>query len=61
MAIQYMAEAEQKFDKGEDRKVWVMETLKDALTKLNIDCDYNAISNMIDAICALSKVLNRKK
>ena len=59
-AIQFMAIAEDKFDNGADRKVWVMETLKEAMTKLNIECNYEAISNMIDAICRLSKILNKK-
>lgn len=59
--IEYMAEAEAKFDNGTDRKIWVMDTLKDAMSRLNIEVNYDAIGNMIDAICALAKVLNHKK
>jgi hypothetical protein len=55
-----MAEAEDKFDKGADKKEWVMGELKAVANTLNYDIDWNVVSDMIDKICDVSKEINVK-
>lgn len=58
LVLDLMAEAEQKYDSGAERKEWVLDMLKKAEPSLNFDIDYEAIGAMIDAICKTSKVVN---
>jgi len=57
-----MADAEQKFERGAERKEYVMDALKIIAQKINFDYDEEAerkISEMIDAVCGLSKEINK--
>lgn len=63
VAIDLMSEAEKMFSEGAAKKAWVMAGI-DVAAK-NIDYPYDdaarqKISDMIDAICDASKVLNAK-
>ena len=50
--------AEKKFEAGADRKEWVLAMLKASADSINYDIDYSAISEMIDSLCDMSKVIN---
>ena len=60
LVMNLMAEAEDKFDKGADKKEWVMGELKAMSDTLNYDIDWNVVSDMIDKICDVSKESNVK-
>lgn len=53
-----MAVAESKFAEGAERKEWVLAMLKASADGINYDIDYDAIAEMIDRLCAMSKVVN---
>lgn len=56
--IDLMEAAETKFSEGAERKEWVLAMLKACAEDLNYEIDYNAIAEMIDRLCAMSKVVN---
>lgn len=59
--LDYMAQAENLFENGADRKTWVMEMLEEAVIQLNYPYDdvaRNKVSAMIDDICEASKIIN---
>ena len=60
LVMNLMAEAEDKFDKGADKKEWVMGELKAMANTLNYDIDWDVVSDMIDKICDVSKEINVK-
>ena len=53
-----METAETKFAEGAERKEWVLAMLKASADGINYDIDYDAIAEMIDRLCAMSKVIN---
>ncbi len=53
-----METAETKFTEGAERKEWVLAMLKASSDGINFDIDYDAIAEMIDALCDMSKVIN---
>lgn len=56
-----MEEAEKKFETGAERKEWVMMAIKSTASTINYDIDYDAVSDLIDSLCDMSKVVNGKK
>ena len=56
--IDLMQAAETKFEQGADRKEWVLTMLKANADCVNYDIDYDAIADMIDSLCCLSKAIN---
>lgn len=58
LVIKLMAEAEIKFETGEERKEFVINELKAISTTLNYDIDYEVISKLIDTLCDMSKKVN---
>lgn len=58
LVIELMQEAEVKFEDGVTRKEWVMSMVKSSAQYLNYPLDTEALSNMIDALCGMSKVVN---
>ena len=46
------------FDKGADKKEWVINELKAVASTLNYEIDWNVVSEMIDKICDVSKEIN---
>lgn len=49
---------ETKFKDGAERKEWVLAMLKASADGINYDIDYDAIADMIDSLCDMSKVIN---
>ena len=58
LVMNLMAQAEQMFDKGADKKEWVINELKAVASTLNYEIDWNVVSEMIDKICDISKEIN---
>lgn len=56
--MELMETAETKFEEGADRKEWVLAMLKAGSDGINYDIDYDAIAEMIDRLCDMSKVIN---
>ena len=59
--INFMAIAKEKFDDNEEKKAWVMEMVGHSAKMMKYDVDMDAISNMIDSICDVSKILRDQK
>lgn len=61
MVTEYMVTAETMFDKGSDKKAWVIEMLKTSAKVSNFDLteeNLEKISVLIDDMCSLSKKIN---
>lgn len=58
MVMDLMKTAEAKFDSGADRKEWVMAMIKASADTINYDVDMDAIGQLIDNLCDMSKVVN---
>lgn len=54
----YMERAETMFEKGADRKEWVMAMVKASADTIKYDLDMDMISELIDSLCDMSKVVN---
>lgn len=54
----YMERAEAMFDSGADRKEWVMAMIEVATKSINYDIDMSVVSDLIDSLCDMSKVVN---
>lgn len=59
--INYMAIAKEKFEDGAEKKAWVMEMVALSAKKLKCDIDMDAIADLIDSVCDVSKILRDKK
>lgn len=57
----FMEEAEEKFATGAERKEWVMMAIRASADAINYNIDEEVISNLIDQLCAMSKVVNGDK
>ena len=53
-----IAEAETLFKTNAERKEWVMAMIKASADALNYEYDENSISDLVDALVAMSKVVN---
>lgn len=60
LIMNLMEEAEKKFETGAEKKEWVMMAIKSAADTINYDIDYDAVSDLIDSLCDMSKVVNGK-
>ena len=58
LVLQLMAEAEENYSTGAERKEYVLDSIKALQNTLNYDVDLDAISSMIDAIAKASKKIN---
>lgn len=58
LVMSLMEEAEEKFADGATRKEWVMAMVQASAESINYDVDIAAISELIDSLCDLSKVVN---
>lgn len=56
--VSLMEVAETKFSDGAERKEWVLAMLKASADEINYDINYDAIADMIDSLCDMSKVIN---
>lgn len=55
---EYMERAEKMFETGADRKEWVMVMVKASADAINYDVDMDAVSELIDSLCSMSKTVN---
>ena len=58
MVMNYMEVAETKFDDGATRKEWVMAMIVTSASTINYEIDMQAVSELVDNLAALSKVVN---
>lgn len=58
LVMNLMEEAESKFDTGSDRKEWVLAMVKASADSINYTIDIEAVGNLIDSLCAMSKTVN---
>jgi sorbitol-specific phosphotransferase system component IIC len=60
LVLKLMAEAEQNYANGAERKDYVMSSIKAMEHSLNYDIDEKAISELIDAVVTATKKINTK-
>lgn len=58
LVMNLMSEAEKKFDNGADRKEWVIAMVQASANSINYPVDINALGDLIDKLCAMSKAVN---
>ena len=58
VVMSYMERAETMFVNGADKKEWVMAMIKATADTAKYEIDMDAISEMIDSMCNMSKVIN---
>ena len=58
LVMNLMKEAEGKFDTGATRKEWVIAMVKSLAESINYDVDIEAVGELIDSLCDMSKVVN---
>ena len=58
LVTSYMERAETMFEKGADRKEWVMAMVKASADYINYPVDEDTLSKMIDSLCDMSMVVN---
>lgn len=58
LVMNLMSQAETMFDKGADKKEWVINELKAVASTLNYEIDWDVVGEMIDKICDVSKEIN---
>jgi hypothetical protein len=61
LIMRLMAEAEEKFDNGADRKAWVLGMVEASADTINYDIDMAQVGELIDSLCAMSKQVNAPK
>lgn len=63
LVMSLVEEAEKKFENGtsDEKKEWVMMCIKASADTINYDIDMDVVSNMVDALCAMSKKVNAPK
>lgn len=61
LVISLMEEAETQFDNGADRKQWVLGMIEESAKTLNYNIDLEKIGQLIDALCAMAKIVNASK
>lgn len=58
LVVDLMEEAEIKFSDGATRKEWVMAMVQTSAEYINYEMDTEALSQLIDALCDMTKVVN---
>lgn len=58
LVVDLMEEAEEKFTDGATRKEWVMAMVQTSAEYINYPVDTQALSDMIDALCDMTKIVN---
>jgi len=58
LVMNLMAEAEGKYDNGADRKAWVLSMIEASANTINYPIDIEQVSELIDNLCSMSKVVN---
>ena len=60
LVMSLMEEAEKKFEDGATRKEWVMAMVKSSADSINYDIDMEAVSELIESLCEMSKIVNKE-
>jgi uncharacterized membrane protein len=60
LVLSLMAEAEQNYTNGADRKAYVISSVKAMEKSLEYDIDEDAISELIDTVVLATKKINKK-
>ena len=60
LLLKLMAEAEDNYSTGEEKKAYVIDSIKALESSLNYDVDIDAVDAMIDAIVLATKKINTK-
>jgi hypothetical protein len=58
LVITLMKEAEDMFEHGADKKMWVMSMVSASAKTINYPVDLDKVSAWIDALCDMSKIVN---
>lgn len=58
LVVDLMEEAEGKFADGATRKEWVMAMVQTSAEYINYPVDAEALSELIDALCDMTKIVN---
>ena len=58
LVMNLMEQAEAKFDNGDERREWVLMMVKASADTINYEIDLNVVAQMIDSLCAMTKVVN---
>lgn len=58
LVMNYMAQAEEKFTTGAEKKQWVLGMIEASAKTINYDIDMEEVSALIDSLCDLTKVVN---
>lgn len=58
LILRLMAEAEENYSTGADKKAYVMDSIEAMKDTLNYDVDMEAVSAMVDSIIIASKKIN---
>ena len=53
-----MRQAEAMFEKGPERKTWVLKMVEASARTVNFDIDLNIAGDMIDALCEMARTVN---
>ena len=53
-----MAQAEDMFEHGSDKKAWVLACVESSAEFINYDIDIKQVDTLIDALCDMSRVVN---
>ena len=61
LMLKLMAEAEDNYSTGAEKKAYVIDSIKALESSLNYDVDIDAVSAMVDAIIEATKRINVKK
>ena len=61
LVLKLMAEAEENYETGTERKEYVLDSIKAVQSTLNYEVDLDAIGAMIDSIVKASKKININK
>ena len=61
LVMRLMAEAEEKFDNGADRKSWVLGMVSASAEIVDYDIDLEQVGELIDSLCDMSKKVNPPK
>lgn len=58
LVMNLMTEAETKFEKGADKKAWVLSMIEASAKTINYEVDLEQVSELIDSLCSMSKLVN---
>lgn len=58
LVMSLMEQAEGKFNNGDERKEWVLMMVKASADTINYDIDLVVVSQMIESLCQMTKVVN---